>query len=308
MQTQPLVSFIITTHDTEPDMLRECIESITALSLSREDREIIVVDDGSEMTPLAEIDELADEITYIRLRHSGLPTARNIGLKMAGGRFIQFAAGDALFIRAPYEHCLDIVRYHNPDIVFFKTTEKEDGIETPFTYEGPVSGSEYMRSNNIRGNAYGYIFERAILGSLRFSTGTTNEDEEFTPQLFLRSERFYSTESEAYCCRGSLHKAATGSAEHIAETERTLLHLQQLVVPDTDRPALNRRIAQLTVNLLCDVIRSTHDYNRLIQTMNRLRDKGLYPLPNRDYNKRYVYFRRMIGNPVTRRILLSLIK
>lgn len=309
MNTQPLISFIITVCNTDTTLLRECIESITTLSLSREEREIIVVDDGSDMTPLNELDELADEIVYIRQRHSGLSAARNTGLKMASGRFIQLAEGGALFIRAPYEHCLDIARYHNPDIVYFKTTAKDSDIDTPFTYEGPVSGSEYMRGNNIRGAAYGYIFERAILGKLRFSTGNANEDEEFTPQLFLRSERFYTTDSEAYCCRDSHTADSTdnGHDSDFADTERTLIHLQQLVVPEADRAALNRRIAQLTMDYLCDVIRRTHDYTLFRTTTERLRANGLYPLPDRDYTMRYKYFRKMIGNAVTRRLLFSLI-
>lgn len=49
MQNQPLVSFIIPVYNIEADMLRECLESITALSLSRQDREIILVDDGSDL-------------------------------------------------------------------------------------------------------------------------------------------------------------------------------------------------------------------------------------------------------------------
>ena len=309
MHTQPLISFIITVCNTDPTMLRECIGSITSLSLSREEREIIVIDDGSDITPLNEIDELADEIVYIRQRHSGLSAARNAGLKMASGRFIQFAEGDALFIRAPYEHCLDIARYHNPDIVFFKSSDKSSDAETPFTYEGPVSGSGYMRTNNIRGAAYGYIFEKAILGNLRFSANNTNEDEEFTPQLFLRSERFYSTDSEAYFRRSSrtIGNTANDTDSDFADTERTLLHLQQLVVPEADRAALNRRIAQLTMDYLCDVIRRTHDYALFRTTTERLRANGLYPLPDRDYTTRYKYFRKMIGNAVTRRLLFSLI-
>ena len=40
MQKQPLVSFIIPAFNVDADMLRECLESIMALSLSREEREI----------------------------------------------------------------------------------------------------------------------------------------------------------------------------------------------------------------------------------------------------------------------------
>ena len=45
----PLISFIIAYHNLPVDMLIQCIDSITALSLSREEREIIVIDDGSDV-------------------------------------------------------------------------------------------------------------------------------------------------------------------------------------------------------------------------------------------------------------------
>ncbi|MBR5930182.1 MAG: glycosyltransferase, partial [Prevotella sp.] len=51
----PLVSFIITYYNLPVDMLHECIESIMQLSLQPEEREIILIDDGSDITPLNEI-------------------------------------------------------------------------------------------------------------------------------------------------------------------------------------------------------------------------------------------------------------
>ena len=49
----PLVSFIITYYQLPIKMLQECIESILALSLTDQEREIILIDDGSEKSPLS---------------------------------------------------------------------------------------------------------------------------------------------------------------------------------------------------------------------------------------------------------------
>ena len=311
MTNQPLVSFIIHVHNTEPEHLRECVESILSLSLSQQERQLIMIDDGSEFTPLNDLADLADNIIYIRQRSEGLSSSRNLGLRMATGRFVQFVDGHDVLIRAPYEHCLDIARYHNPDVVLFKSTQNLSDVDTPFTYDGPTTGSLYMRDNNIRTAAYGYIFERNMLGELSFTTGLSHEVEEFTPQLFLRSEHFFTTEAEAYYHRPSAD-AATTDYEHteslFADTERTLLHLQSLVVPEADRAALNRRIAQLTMEYLYNIIRRTHNHDLLMETTERLRDHGLYPLPDRDYTKRYKYFRRMMSSRLTRRMLFVMIR
>lgn len=99
MQKQPLVSFIIPAYNVDADMLRECLESIMALSLSREEREIILIDDGSDVPAICSLTDVADEIVYLRQPNKGLSEARNIGIKLATGRFVQFVDADDHLIR-----------------------------------------------------------------------------------------------------------------------------------------------------------------------------------------------------------------
>lgn len=49
---RPLISFIIPCYNEPREMLTDCIESILSLPLRSEEREVIVVDDGSA-TPIA---------------------------------------------------------------------------------------------------------------------------------------------------------------------------------------------------------------------------------------------------------------
>lgn len=152
-----------------------------------------------------------------------------------------------------------------------------------------------------------------MMGTLRFTPGILHEDEEFTPQLFLRSERLYTTKSEAYFYRqreGSI--VNNPNSEHtkrrLADVENILLRLQKLVVPEADRPAINRRIAQLTMDYLYNVIKLTQSRRTLNETINRLKGYGLYPLPDKDYTQKYKYFRKMISNKVTRQLLFLAIR
>ena len=71
----PLISFIISDYDLPIDMLRECIESILALSLDPSEREIIVVDDGSKNIFANELSKYERDIIYIRQSHQGLSSA-----------------------------------------------------------------------------------------------------------------------------------------------------------------------------------------------------------------------------------------
>ena len=86
----PLVTFIVTYYNLQPQLLDECLDSILSLSLEKDEREIIVVDDGSTISPLEVIQSKLDDIVYIRQRNSGLSTARNLGIEASKGKYIQF--------------------------------------------------------------------------------------------------------------------------------------------------------------------------------------------------------------------------
>lgn len=308
-----MVSFIITSYNLPATFLRECLESILSLSLCEREREIILVDDGSDVSPINELKEYIQHIVYIRQDNRGLSSARNTGLRFASGRFIQFVDGDDYLLRAPYEHCLDIVRYHQPDIVTFRHTRKPIA-ETPFEIGSPTTGSAHMRRNNIRASACGYIFARSILGSLRFPEEIPiHEDEDFTPRLFLRAERLFDTNAHAYYYRkrqGSI--TTTDNAGHtsvrLGYFERVILDLQSSLdtLPDTDKPAMNRRIAQLTMDYLYNTIRMTHNRKQLESAIERLGSHGLFPLPDKNYTAKYKYFRKIINSRLLRGILTTI--
>lgn len=120
----PLVSFIVTTYNLPIEYIKECLESIIQLSLNPKEREIILIDDGSDICPLNDLAEYLPYIIYLRQPNQGVSVARNYGMKIATGKYIQFIDGDDYILKAAYEHCLDIVRYHQPDIVTFNYCKK----------------------------------------------------------------------------------------------------------------------------------------------------------------------------------------
>ena len=105
---KPLVSFILTYYNLPISYLKECLNSLLLLSLHPNDREIILIDDGSNISPITELEEYKSEIIYIRQRNKGLSEARNTGIRIATGKYIQFIDADDYLIPAVYEHCLDI--------------------------------------------------------------------------------------------------------------------------------------------------------------------------------------------------------
>lgn len=313
--SSPLVSFIITIDKQPIEYIVECLKSIISLSLNIKEREIIMVDRGSEDNPIAKLQEYLSNIIYLRLPNQSASMAHNYGMRIANGKFIQFIEADDYLIQAPYEHCLDIVRYHQPDIVTFDFS-KANITEPSYELPTPVSGTEYLNSYNLQSSACSYIFRRNIIGSLQFSTKITyGEDDEFTPQLFLRAERIFKTNTSPYYNRVDKYAASQLDDKkklslHMDNKLEVILHLQQLLdtIPVAERQAINRRIAQLTMDYLCDNIRFRHSLIVLNHEIKKLKKYGLYPLPDKEYGKKYMGFRKLIKTQVGRLALLFFIK
>lgn len=296
-------------------MLRQCLESIISLSLSKEQREIIVIDDGSDFSPINALGSLVEDIIFIRQPNGGLSAARNTGIRMAQGRFIQFVDGDDFLVQAAYEHCLDIIRYHEPvDMVLFCVSNTTH-TALDVSVEGPVTGAEYMESHNIQSSVCGYIFRRECLGGLRFTAGIIHEDEEFTPQLLLHVKSMYVTKAAAYYYRyrknSITHDVSPAHKEQrLVDSLTVLLHLQALAAAYEEgekKKALSRRVAQYTMDYLVNIIRLTRSYKRLSKAVDTLTEHGLYPLPDSHYTYKYTLFRRLIQKKAGRIMLMTLL-
>ena len=311
---QPLVSFIVTCYNLPVDMLCECIDSILNLNLETAEREIIVVDDGSDVSPMNDLLKYGDDIIYVRQKNGGVSVARNTAMDMAKGQYIQLVDGDDCLLKNPYEYCLDLIRNcSNVDVVMFDFTHKSD--KAPVAFNPPIikNGSELLRTENIRGAACCCLFRQAVRGKLAFTPGIAyGEDEEFTPQLLIRAESVYITDAQAYFYRerttSAVHQTDEASIlKRLSDTKEVILHLSRLadISPQSDKIALQRRVAQLTMDYLYNTILLTRSEEKLDETVDDLRKNNLFPLPNHPYSTKYTWFRRLSNSALGRKILLT---
>ena len=310
---KPLVTFIVTYFNQPVPMLCECINSILALSLRDSEREIIVIDDGSEVSPMNGLMQYSNDIIYVRQKNGGVSVARNTGLRMARGQFIQIVDGDDYLLQTPYEHCLDIIRYRqDADIVLFDFTHSnvtDKSFKTPQIY----GGTEFILNNNLKGAAWCCIFRNSVRGNLQFTPGINyGEDEEFTPQLILRADVVYDTKCQAYYYRqhnsSAVHQKDENSRQNRLNDTLTVirsLNTKADRLPNNDKLAMQRRIAQLTMDYLYNTIILTHSRQELDNRIKELYAEGLFPLPDRDYSQKYKWFRKMINTSLGRSILMN---
>ena len=312
-ETQPLVSFIITYYNLPIQMLCECIDSILALSLRSEEREIIVIDDGSEVSPMNSLIQYGDDIIYVRQKNGGVSVARNAALQMARGKYIQLVDGDDCLIQQSYEHCLELIRQHDDlDVVLFDFSQSPDTGNTAW-HDAPIqTGSELMHNQNIHGAAWCALFRQSVRSQLLFTPGIEyGEDEEFTPQLLLRAETVIKTDAQAYYYRprhtSAIHRHDERSKQkRLDDTMAVILHLNKIAdtMPLSDRKALQRRVAQLTMDHIYNTIVLTRSQKSLDEQLTMLHQQGLFPLPDRAYSVKYLWFRRMTNSTIGRKLLL----
>ena len=313
-ETKPLISFIITYHEQPVVMLQKCVESIIALSLRSFEREIIIVDDGSANSPLPDLERFTNDVVYLRKPNGGVSSARNFGLRTAVGEFVQFIDADDILLSSTYEHCLDLVRYNNVDAVLFDFTHEQQ-VSNTYDDTEPMSGSDLMRNNNIHGSVCCCLFKRSIMGNLAFTSGIDyGEDEEFTPLLLLRAENVVQTTALAYYYRRHDASAIANTSsdaiqKRLDDNHNVIVTLNRTAdtLPAEERVALQRRVAQLTMDYVYNAIMLTHDRQQVDNRIAQLRSEGLFPLPKRNYTAKYNWFRRLSSTSFGMKVLMHVL-
>ena len=78
-------------------------------------------------------------------------------------------------------------------------------------------------------------------------------------------------------------------------------------LPYQEQEALRRRVAQLSMDYLYNTITLTRDTQLTEKAVRKLYKEGLFPLPSKDYTRKYKLFRRMVNSKAGRKLLLIML-
>ena len=108
----PKVSVVVPTR-ARGELLRNCIRSLLAQDYPRDRFDIIVVEDGTN-----EGEKVVSEITttstvslsYVRIPHSGLAVARNVGIEKSAGQIVAYIDDDAMAVACWLRRLVEALR------------------------------------------------------------------------------------------------------------------------------------------------------------------------------------------------------
>jgi len=145
-----IVSTLIPAYNSESTIER-AIQSV--LSQKVPQSELIVVDDGSSDRTSAKVRRYGKKVRYIRQKNQGVSAARNLGLRLARGRFIAFLDADDQWLPGKLRHQMEAFeRYPSAMVVSTGVNYLEEDGRLARVYSRELRGKvfdDFLEGNFI---------------------------------------------------------------------------------------------------------------------------------------------------------------
>lgn len=312
------ISIIIPVYNVEK-YLRECLDSI--LNQSFQDFEIICVDDGSTDRSLAILQEYKtrdDRFVILQQRHSGAGAARNNGIRLAEGKYIQFLDADDYFERTLLEDMFTYAEQHNADLTICSSKKVDiDGnvIETgspnfPINIDKIPLGQNFSRhdfKDEIFCLLIPVVWNKLIRKSflkencLEFPPLTIYEDIAFIHSLVICAERIVAFNKELINYRfnrpGSL---VSTRSKHTIDAVKSCVYLGQFLKSRGFLPEYENAFRKVFINHIRAEISYCNDeeYRKFLEDFKTFLPNDWYKYQSA-LRKDYItpeYLKKFIGN------------
>ena len=202
-----ILSIIIPVYNVEP-FVEKCIRSCEAQDVSKDDYEIVVVNDGSKDNSLDVVNRVANEFENIRVfsqANAGLSAARNTGMREAKGEYYMFVDSDDWIAENCLAKLIEKLRMERPDalaICAANVLNGEDKRRQSYPDETPISGRDLL-VKGVSPCAPFSIWSADVFKKfkLTFFEGIFHEDSEFTPRAYYLADKVSLTNDIIYYVR-----------------------------------------------------------------------------------------------------------
>lgn len=215
---------VITAVYNVKSFLKEAIESVINQDFGFDNIQLILVDDGSTDKSGAICDKYAvkypDNITVIHKQNGGPADARNEGLKLAEGEYINFLDGDDKFAPDAFSKAWAFIEENRENADVFAVPLKYfDGMR-----RGYPTNNKFKRGSRIidlakewrliQSNTTNVFIRKSAIGDIRFDTDLKlYEDAKFIYQILLKKQTIGAV-ADTFCY---FRKRTTGDAAGLIE-------------------------------------------------------------------------------------------
>lgn len=229
------ISIIIPIYNVEL-YLKRCIDTVLNQDIDKSEYEIILVNDGSTDSSgniAKKYYEQYDNIIYVTQKNKGISEARNIGIRIASGKYIWFIDSDDYIQHNCLGTILSLLTKNDLDILFFRSQPtsaleydfKEVKLSSDSILE-TITGIEYVERTNYKNFVTLCIFKRDfILGNnLLFEAGRLWED-----GMYLLDALYATDKISYYPERIYYYFHNTSSVSNTRNEERYIKAIQDLI-------------------------------------------------------------------------------
>ncbi len=309
-----LLSIVVPTYNVEK-FIGNCLESLMAQNIQKEQYEVLVINDGSTDESGKIAGSFADNHKNVRLinqENKGLSGARNTGISLAKGKYIYFIDSDDYIAENTLGLILDLLEKNNLDVLGIaelettqldiKKSKNKDVINKEKLKV--TDGITFLAENNYLNNAWWYFIRLDFLKDtgLTFPVGRLVEDANFTAKLLVAAKRMAFIPLDFY--RYYLRPNSIMRKTNIAHVRRLIYDYEKNVYEFNDQinelrgsthPKMNECLKRLEARqesfvffLIVKAIRYGLSKEEIAKTIDGFKSIGVYPITKfigDDYNK-----------------------
>lgn len=288
------LSIIVPVYKVE-SYLRKCIDSLLQQDLTEDEYEIVLVDDGSPDSCGTICDDYASNYPNIKVVHrpnGGLSAARNNGIDVAMGKYVQFVDSDdylepnvlKTLVDKMEAEDLDVLRFNYQNINEHYEVFEPNKVSKPFAdYRDEICDGLTFLTERLSFACYAWQFlvKRTLLAECRFAEGIYFEDTEWTPRLLQKASRVNSTDLMVYnylMRMGSITQSVDEKKKRKVLDDKLLLvdSLKEQMENVADKRWFEGMIAQTVLSIIGLVSESFYGEKTVV--LDAMKSKKVFPL------------------------------